>query len=319
MQENFIHFLSQVPCQLSINGSNIGIIDNINTMELDILTKTDKLYVTYNPISNQNNLLSYTFQLNTQGHPTTDNEYIKVVPFPNNNYDIIMTPFYYYQIDQNKVLLNQQIGKYYISITSDNITRITIFSGASIVFTINTIQLQSAKATINKDIIIIEGIVDVETYYLLVIETEHFKILHNDISHSIEVGDDYIQSLKNLKDISHHSIVYKIDKNNKTCQDYRVYENNICTEPHSTLFIPKVFLESLQTHDEALAKKYLCSDYLSTPFDKYLGYFGDIKEIYLNRHFIRQDQLNYTILSNEYKNYNFIMENNKIKEIEEIF
>jgi len=319
MQENFIHFLSNTPCQIAVNGQNIGIIDNINVLELDIITKTDRIFVSYNPISDNQNLLSYTFKLNTQNHPTVDNEYIKVIPFPNNNYDIIMNPFYYYQIDNSKVLLNQQISQYYISIVSDNITRITIFSGASIVFTMNTIKIKSAKASIDKDILIIEGIVDDDTYYLLVIDTANFQILHNDISHSIDISDDYIQSLKNLKDISHHSIVYKIDKKKKNCQDYRVYENNTCREPHSPLLIPKVFLEGIQTHDESLAKKYLSRELLTTHFEKFQGYFGEIKEIYFNRHLVLQDKLNYTIFTNTFKNYNFIMENNLIKDIEEIF
>lgn len=319
MQENFIHFLSLSPCQLSINGQNIGIIDNSNTLELDILTKTDNIYITYNPISDKQNLLPYTFKLNTQNTPSTANEYIKIVPFPNNNYDVIMSPFYYYQIDNAKVILNQQLGEYYINITNDNISRITIFNGASIVFTINTISMKSAKAIIEKDIIIIEGIIDNITYYLLVIDTKDFSILHNDISHSIENSDDYIQSLKNLKDISHHAIVHKIDKKNKTCQDYRVYENNICHEPHSPLLIPKAFLEGIKNRDEALVRKYLSQELSFTPLSKFQEYFGDIKEIYFNRHLVLQDKLNYTIFTSKYKNYNFIMDNDIIKDIEEIF
>lgn len=319
MQENFIHFLSSYPCQLSINGQSVGIIDNSNTLELDIITKTENIYVSYNPISNGKNLLPYTFKLNTQNIPISDNAYIKIIPFPNNNYDIIMTPFYYYQIENSKIILNQQIGEYYINITSDNISRVTIFNRASIVFTINTIALKSAKAIIEKDIIIIEGIIDDYTYYLLVINASDFSIIHNDISHSIENSDDYIQTLKNLKDISHHAIVHKIDKRKKTCQDYRVYENNICTEPHSPLLIPKVFLEGIKNHDEALIKKHLTQELSFTPLSKFQDYFGNIQEIYFNRHLVLQDKLNYSILTNTYKNYNFIMENNKIKDIEEIF
>ena len=319
MQENFLHFMSQKNCQVSINGTNIGLIDNINTMELDIITKTEKVFVTYQPISNEESFLPYTFQLNTSNQVNTDNSYIKVVPFPNNHFDIIMNPFYYYQIENSEVLLNKQFGQYFLSIVNDNITRITIFSGASVVFTTNIIKLKSAKASLNQDILTIEGIIDNDTYYLLVIDTKNFKCLFNDICHSIEDTDSQIQVLVNLKDISHHSLVYAIDKKNKSIEKYTVYENNICTDPHSNILIPKLFLECINTQDETLAKKYLAIELQSTPISKFKSYFGDIKDIYLNRHQNTQDKYNYTVFNNNYKNYNFIMYNNTIKDIEEIF
>jgi len=319
MQENFIHFLSKENCLLAINGKEIGLIDNKNNLELDIITKTDRIFVSYNTISNKKNMIPYTFQLNTAEPLNTDNEYIKVVPFPNNNYDVIMSPFYYYQIDNSQVLLNKQIGNYFISIVSDNSSKITIYSGASIVFTLNTIKLKSATVSQKKDILTIKGIVDEETYYLLILDSSNFTIIHNDISHSIEECDTDIQTLKNLKDIAHHSIVCKIDFESKTSQNYHVYENNFSAEPHSALLIPKLFLECINTNDEEIAKKYLIDKYQSTPLSQFRNYFGDIKNIYLNRHLILQDKLNYTVFTNSYKNYNFIMENNKIKDIEEVF
>lgn len=319
MQENFLHFLSLTECQLNINGKHAGCIDNINNLEIDVITKTEKIFVTYNPISTNNKVLSYTFQLNTQNTPASDNEYIKIIPFPNNHYDIIMSPFYYYQIDDAKVLLNEQLGKYFLTIATDNVSRINIYSGSSIVFTLNTIKMTSVKAELKNEILTIEGIVDSNTYYLLILDTSNFKILYNDISHSIDNSEDYIQSLKNIKDISHHSLVFKINKKDKSIENYKVYENNEYKEPHSNLLIPRVFLESIQNNDEKLSKKYLSPNFSSTPFNKFINYFGEIKDIYLNRHLVLQDKLNYTIYSDKYHNYNFIMNNNKIIDIEEIF
>ena len=177
----------------------------------------------------------------------------------------------------------------------------------------------SVKADLTNDILTLEGIIDNDTYYLLILDTSNFKILHNDISHSIENTGEYIQSLKNIKDISHHSIVFKINKKDKSTENYKVYENNNCREPHSNILIPKVFLEAIQTHDEEVCKKYLSSNFSSTPFSKLTNYFGEIKEIYLNRHLVLQDKLNYTVNSDRYHNYNFLLSNNKIIDIEEIF
>lgn len=321
MKENFIHLLSETPCLISINGKDLGVIDNTNNFEIDLITKTEKLFVTYTPIINQKNMLPYTFLLNTIDSPKSDNEYIKIVPYPNNNYDIIMKPFYYYQIDEAKVLLNQSLGNYYVSIITDTITRINILSATSIVFTLNiTTTLKEAKAESKKELIIIKGIVDNDTYYLLIIDSTNFSILHNDISHSIEVDDGFYQSLKKLNNISHHAIVNKIDFEKKSIEKFYVYEDNYATPPNDELIIPRAFLECVIIQDIELAKNFLSPNYSNTQIIQFQNYFGDIKEIYLNRHLIKQGKINYTIFTNnKYKNYNFVMVDGKISDIEENF
>ena len=147
MTKNFIHFLSETPCIISINGKEIGVIDNYNNLELDIITQCEKVFVTYSPISHKENYIPYTYVLNTREYPQSDNEYIKVIPFPSNHYDIIMKPFYYYQIEKSEILLNQTTGKYFVSIINDNLSRITIYSGTTMVFAINTYRLKKCQST----------------------------------------------------------------------------------------------------------------------------------------------------------------------------
>lgn len=319
MKENFIHYLSAEPCQISINGKNIGVIDNINNFELDVITKTENVFVTYNPVSSKDNLLPYTYLLQTKDAPKTENEFIKVIPFPDNHYDVIMNPFYYYQITNSEVILNTNLDKFFVSIINDTMSKITVFSGASIVFTLNIPKLREAKAELKKDYIIVEGVISDETYYLLVIDTTNFQVLHNDISHSIENASEYIQSLKKLNNISHHAVVTKIDYTGKSKENFYVYEKDNATNPTNTLLIPKAFLECISIEDEKGAKSYLCDTYANTQIIQFKNYFGDIREVYLNRHTVKQNKVNYTILSDRYRNYNFIIENDKIIEIEEIF
>ena len=80
MQENFLHFLSKEYCMLSINGNHIGTIDNINTFELDIITNTKNIFVSYSPIINASNYIPYTFNLETNNYPHTDSNYIRIIP-----------------------------------------------------------------------------------------------------------------------------------------------------------------------------------------------------------------------------------------------
>ena len=198
MKENFLHFISETPSIVSINGKHLGNIDNTSCLELDIITKTNNVFVTYLPISQSQNILPYTFSLRTLDYPSTENKYIKVVPFPNNNYDIIMKPLYYYQVSHTNVLFNNMVNKYFISIVSDNVCRITIFSGECIVFNINITPLQNVKVDEKNGFIIIEGIVDENNYYLLIIDSNNFEILYSDIVQSIEITYDNITSYKNM-------------------------------------------------------------------------------------------------------------------------
>lgn len=319
MEDNFIHFLSENTCLLDINGKNIGSIDNYNVMEIDIITKCEKVFVTYTPISTKGNI-PYSFLLNTKNDVTCENEYIEVVPFPNNQYDIIMKPFYYYQINTPKVILNTKIDKFFVSITCDNASKINIYDGNNVIFNLTTQLLTSAKCELIKDILVIEGVIDNNNYYLLLIDTTTFEILHNDVCNSLDVSSTIITSYKTLKDISNHAEICKFTFENKSKDIYHVYENNTPKYPLHNDLIPLAFLENIKIKDDTLAKHFLHECHTNTNISKFRDYFGEFHEVYLNRHQNIQDKLNYSIkVNNQYKNYNFIMENNKIKDIEEVF
>ena len=199
MKENFLHLLSETPCILNVNGKKIGEIDNNTCMEVDIITKTNHLYLTYEPITIKVQALPYTTLINTSNTPTTNNEHIKIIPFPNNHYDIILSPFYHYDIVDSKTLFNGSVGKYFISIVSDTVTKVIIYSGLTIVFSTTLPSFNAVKVEENKNIITIEGVIDDTTYYVLVVNTLDFSILYSDIVHSIETNKDNIILFKSLK------------------------------------------------------------------------------------------------------------------------
>lgn len=319
MKENFIHFLSEQPCGVSINGKNVGFIDNQNNLDINIITNTANVFVTYNPVLESTTAIPYTFVLDCSDTPKSSCEYINIVPFPSNHYDVIMKPFYYYEIKKSETILNENIGNYFVSITSENTSTITIFSGNSVVLKLNTARLISAKCEINNETMIIEGVIDSDTYYLLVINVSDFSILHNDISHSIETTPQYVQTLKKLHNITNHAVVCKVDYTTKESDVFYVYENEYVSMPNNIMLIPYAFLECVKVHDVTGAKQFLSDKYCHTELIQFANYFGDFENVYLNRHDFRQNKLNYTIFANSYKNYNFILDNGKIVDIEEVF
>ena len=317
MRENFLHFISDTMAMININGTHLGQIDNVKTLEIDVITKTPNIFVTYTPISNNQNTIPYTFTLNTMDIPKTDNEYIKVVPFPNNNYDIIMKPFYYYQVSKSQVLFNQSVGKYFVSIVSDNVCRITIFSSGSIVFNINIVALKCAKVEEKKGYIIIEGVINDNSYYLLIVDTSNFEIVHNDVVESIENSEEYISAYRNEHTLCHHARVFSLNIESKQIDKYYVYSDE-CNYTINEMLIPHAMLECVKVGDEKMAKTFLANNLQSTSIEQLTNYFGNIKNIYLNRHNLNS-KVNYTIESDKMKNYNFILDNGKIIEIEENF
>lgn len=319
MKQNFLHFLSEVPCNLECNGQNIGFIDNDNINELDLITKTEHIFINYIPISQTQQSIPYTFKLDTNNQVETDNKYIKIIPFPNNHYDIIMKPFYYYQITDTQVLYSGNIDKYFISITNSNSTNITIISGNNVVFNKSIKKLTNVKVQKKDDIIIITGIIDNDNYQLILIDTANFNIIYNETTQSIEESIDKISTYKKLNTICQHGMVCNLDLKTKQSQKYYVYDTNKQEQTIPPILIPQAFLENLIVDDEHAIQSMLSKNLLNTPLSQFKDYFGEIQDIYLNRHQSNTNKVNYTIYTNRYRNFNFLLDNNQIYDIEEIF
>lgn len=317
MKENYLHFLSKTPSTISINGYNIGTIDNENTFELDICTKTDNIFVNYEPVSDKCNYLPYSAKIRTSTTPNTDNQYIEVVPFPNNHYDIIMKPFYYYELKDAKVLLNKNFGNYFVSIISSHYTTVTIYSGSSMVYQTAIPLLSNATAELKKDLLIIKGIISEDEYYLLILNTTTFETIFSDIVHSIDETDTYIEGLKKLNNLPRHAVVCKIEYSPFKKEIFNAYEREQISIPNNKYFVPLFFLDALKIGDEKLIKETLSGKLLTSPIAKFQSYFGNIEKVYFNRHYTGHD-VNVTIKSNGYKNYNFNIVGGKIDDIDEV-
>ena len=319
MQENFLHFLSPDSSKLECNGRYFGFIDNKKEFELDLITKTNHIFISYIPISQEQQSIPYTFQLDTEDTPTTNNEYIKVIPFPNNHYDIIMKPFYYYQITDSTILFNGNIDNYFVSITNNTVTNITIFNGKTIVFNKNVQKINNVKIEKKEENLVITGIIDENNYLILIVDTNNFNVIYEDIVQSIDDNSTTITTLKNTTSIYDYSKVCKFNFSSKQSENYFVYNNDIQLQPIHPFLIPQAFLECVKFGDEKSCKYFLNSKYNSTNITQLKDYFGDIEEIYFNRHINNPYKVNYTIKSNTYRNFNFLIDNNTIYDIEEIF
>lgn len=319
MTTNFLHLISSTPCSMSVNGKYLGTIDNTYDFEIDLMTSTNKLFLEYNPISEKNEYLPYTAMLQFGNKVSTFNHNVKIIPFPNNHYDILFTPYSYKSDNTNELIYSKSIGKFYITINNSNQSLLNIFSNSSLLLNNSIIKINSASADLKKDLLKIVGIISNDEYYILIFDTTKCEIIYEDIVHSINENVQSLETLKNLKDISHHALVCSVDIENKICNKYYVYENNICNYPNNFETIPLDFLQCVRIGDDNKIKGYLAPNLVNTDVHKFQNYFGEFDDIYFNRHEYSQLKLNYTIMGDNVKNYNFVMDGNKIKDIEEVF
>lgn len=319
MKQNFLHLLSSTPCTMSINGNFLGTIDNAFDFEIDIIPSVNKFFLEYNPICDKNNYIPYTVMFETnKSLIKCENKYVNIVPFPNGHYDIIFNPFSYLKTNETDLILSKNFGKYFVSITNSNFSQISIFDNEKLCFSKVIKSISTANCQIFKDVLLIQGIGE-NDYFILIFDCSKHIVIYEDFVHSINVQSGYVETLKNTYDISHHAVVCKVDFETKLSQKYYVYEKNICHYSKCMEIIPQDFLECLKAEDESKMKTLLHTNLANSKLQNFQNYFGKFDKIYLNRHLNFQDTLNYTLIGNNIKNYNFIMENNKIKDIQEVF
>lgn len=317
MRENFLHFLTETPASIFINGENLGTVDNKNTFEIDVITKTDRVFMEYIPVSGKESYIPYMANISTKNIPSSENKYIEVIPFPNNNYDINLKPFYYYELRDAQVILNKSLGNYFLSIVATTNTTITIFSGASIVYETLIPLVKNATAESKGDMIIIKGVISDSEYYLLILNTKNFEVVYSDIIHSIEEAEGYIEALKYLHNLPRHAVVCKVEFKPYKKEIFYVYEKDCIVPPQNKYMVPLYFLDALKTSDEKACKSVLTQSISNSSISKFKHYFGDIEKAYLNRH-SPSSQVNVTIKTDTYKNYNFFVNDGKIEDIEEV-
>ena len=211
MQKNFIHFLSKVPTNIYINGTYLGLINNQDCMELDIITNTEKIYVQNQPISNDKNYIPYTYILDTNNNVKSTNKNIQIIPFPNNQWDIIMEPLIFNQMQESKILLNKNISNYYISAINNIETTIYVYSGQNILINKVIPLLTNIKVEILKSLMVIEGIIDNNTYYLLVLDLDTLNTLISGAYQSIQINENGIQVLQKTNNLPQYLKIIKFD------------------------------------------------------------------------------------------------------------
>ena len=318
MKEYNLHFYSSKPCNVFINGEQVGFIDNQEKFFIDLVVFSKSLIVSCEPISNMfETLIPFSFKLTHENNSLKSSvESAKVVPFPNSHFDVILN-FKSATLNNKTTLFNKKIGSYNVLALIDNISTISIFQNDENLFTTKTEFLENVNASQINNILLFSG-KQKNNNYLLAFNTSNNQPIFYDQFIKIEKDETTIKALKNLNNTLKHGKVFNLNLKTNKLNTYNVYLETF-TQVNEENLIPLSFLEAIKEQDFNLAKTFLDSSLENTDEEKLKQYFNGVNEIYYNCYNLKQNVANYTIKNDEtIKNFNFYLKNNRIADIEEI-
>lgn len=319
MKDFNIHIKSLDACNVYINGNFVSLIDNKDTFVIDLKVYSNILIITKEPISNKKKvMLPYSIKLNFNDTVTTDCDYVTIVPYKNSEYDVILETCEVKHNKKPEKIYDDFADNYNIVVVNDGQSYVNIYQINVLKFSTTIPEITSVICEKVNNYIIIKGAHGAK-YYLLVIDENGYLPVINTECDQLEQNAQTIKYLKKMNDIAKHACVFAFDLQTGTpLEKYYVYLNENAVYTESEKLIPYAFLEALKVNNYNLARNYLSDELNSKTTNQHLSqFFPNIKKIYYNAYFLKDNVINYTVLCDEYKNYDFYITNNKIIEIEE--
>lgn len=321
MKDFSIHLLSSDAGNIYINGSFVGLIDNSETFSIDLKVYSQHLIITKEPISNNKKLLlPYTVKLNFDNDTIQcDSEFVTIVPYKNNEYEIVLNVC---DVKHHKPLnkvYDDYVGNFNVIVVNDGISYINIYEHNLLKWSANTNELNAVVCELSNNKLIIKGSTLNGKFYVIVLD-ENFNELMNSEVEKVEQNEFQIKTLIKINDIAKHAIVKTINLNNlEQSEEYYVYlKDNAVIANHKKL-VPYAFLEAVKVKNFTLAKQYLTPELARKTEKEHLeNYFDNLSKIYYNSYLQNEYVINYTVLCDNYKSYDFTIINNKIDDIEQV-
>lgn len=315
MKEYSLHFYSETPCNIYINGEHIGLIDNEKHFFIDVIVFSNTLFVTSHPISDNNMvLMPVSFKLNLSNNNFENyDKNIKIVPFPNNQYDINLS-FKTLPNNSNN-LFNTKVGQFNVLALLDSTSTISIFNNDNNLFTTHQKQLNNVEVLELNKLLIVSADCH-KNKFLLAFNTETKSVLICDTFCKIEKNNDTIKCLKNMNNTIKTGKVYNLDLKEIVVTTYNVFLEDFVFHNDQTL-IPYYFLDAIKEQNYNFALSFLDNKLSNTTTQKLKQFFGMVTDIFYNSYNLKSDVSNFTIFAPHPRNFNFYLDNNKIVDIEE--
>lgn len=285
--ENFIHFKSDCPSLISINGIQLGYTQKA-TDTISIKTDESILVATINPIEEASSShLSFSAKVFFQNKKLlTDNPNTQIYNFGNNNFEIIFTPQSIQTGLCNIPTTSKKLGEklyaeyFDFSIPKLSLKQDNLLYEFYIEHKLKEIKIESYEFE-NSIFVILFGKLYNNLHFLMIICNFfcNLKIVANEIN----FDENKIEAITYLNDVAEQAFVeqYKISKNGfKKVDDFLIYKNKKPYIEQNPNLIPWAFMESVNYENYKLCKQYLSSE-LSTSLDEnhIKTFFGNYQKI----------------------------------------
>lgn len=295
--EKVVKIHCTVDAKILING------EEISSNPFSIVSNED-CYITFLPTDREKYL-----PLSVALNKAENSEHLLVVPFDTHTEITFDPPTVPTKTSETCVLSKKFCGLYFTVHNSHksflNIDGLN-FSHKSVVPTLSYLDF-----TTHDSVVVLTGKTETETY-ILIFNAKTKKVVLETLVSRVEHNKTGVSAVKFPPTLTGYGMVYQFEYSSKKLSSYGVYKNDTPLVSTTPKLIPLAFIEAIKYGDYSLAKHYLDNSIVSNEHLK--SYFGDIKKVCLNG--LSKD-INYTVLSDMFKNYTFSVENGKITEIEE--
>lgn len=296
-----LHISSAVPANITLaTGDSFY----VGEKKVHLLVENN-IFCTFTPYNSK--YLSYSFNL-----PANNSETIKAVPYYNHHIDIYLSPTKSRNWQEVHTDYQKIYGKIKILVSSDdNFSYINIFLDEECKYYTAWDKVQDISSEANSFVMIFAN--NKTSPYSLVLD-ENFKPIINGKCQLVENEQQKLKILINNNDIAKHGTVYDFDKINNTYESYLVYLNDTPHDPDNARLIPMAFLQAIKCNNLKLALTYMKNNHIPALHLK--NYFGKIYDAYYNVY--DANNINYTVIGEVIKSYNFTLDGDKITDIEEV-
>ena len=270
------HVKSNIPCIVYANGEYLGVCKKRE--DLDLLIKDKEVYFNISPVGNYTPYTLHLINVN-ECVETTNN--CLLVPYYNQNYDIVLKNIKVYDNLPTTTLVNTTIGSTSVTILNGIHSSISIYDDGKIVYSEILKLLDKANATMVKDNLVVKGYTTDKEYYALILDKD-FNLVYSGYFDTLDESNNVLTGFTNVYDMAKHGHVCEIDLNDvQNIKDYFVVKDQVKITETKEL-IPQSFLEALKVKNYTLAKSYLSPTLANASNDHFQSYFGEIQKIYFN-------------------------------------
>ncbi len=315
MDKQFFHFKSDIEFNLYINGEYVA--RNKNRESIDLVVGAKSFSFMLCPLSSIDNYMIDNGIINIKNKASSTSSCTKIVPFKNNHYDIIFMPQKVYNLSTNNIVMeiNQESLNIFVYNCNYGIIEINIKNKSRL---LEKVDYNITASNLEKiyDCYLITNLLDNGKRYVLVV-TENGEKIFDKLCDEFEINGTEIKTMSISCDIASSGRVDSINITDRKTETYYISLTDRKMVLQKEL-IPLAFLQALQNKNYTLAKLYLSDNFSGIQNVQLDNYFGKVDGIYYNRYLLNDD-VNYTIWAeNEYRSFDFEINNNLIEDIKEV-